>query len=154
MKAYTFVKNIAGQLRISLETYNMQNAMQDFVIPAGVEKVIVPYQYALGLFVSPSALNQYRAGYFTVEDIESLVADAREYGLVAAQEEKTVLTIKEVAVLLQENNIKQIESLIQRRNPVELANLFTLVRENYDKVPAGILTKIETLCGVELRIDE
>lgn len=154
MKAYTFVKNVAGQLRISLESYNMQNARQDFVMPAGVDRVIVPYQYALGLFVTPQAMHQLKLGYFIVEDIDSLIEDAQSYGLVASKAEKPALTIKEVATLLQENQIDKIESLIQRRNPVELANLFTLVRENYDKVPAGILTKIETLCGVELRIDE
>ena len=48
----------------------------------------------------------------------------------------------------------EIENLIKRQNPVELANLFTLVRENYSAIPSGILSKIETLCGVELRIDE
>ena len=139
MKSYTFVKNIAGQLRISLESYNMQNARQDFVIPAGVEKVIIPYQYALG--------------YFTIEDIDSLIEEATSYGLVADASQK-VLSIKELAMLLQNNDVAKIEALIKRENPVETANLFTLVRENYDKIPSGVLSKIETLCGVELKIDE
>lgn len=154
MKAYTFVKNIGGQLRISLESYNMQNARQDFVMPAGVDRVIVPYQYALGLFVSPSAYNQYKLGYFTVEDIDSLIAEATSFGLVAAKGDQSILTLKQVAELLKDGNLPGIEALIQRKNPVELANLFTIVRENYNKVPAGILSKIETLCGVELKIDE
>ena len=154
MKAYTFVKNIAGQLRITLESYNMQNARQDFVLPAGVEKIIVPYQYALGLFVTPSAKHQLELGYFTVEDMDSLVEEAKSYGLVAYENDNKILTIKEVADLLQSNNIVEIENLIKRQNPVELANLFTLVRENYNAIPSGILSKIETLCGVELRIDE
>lgn len=153
MKSYTFVKNIAGQLRIRLESYNMQNARQDFVIPAGVEKVIVPYQYALGLFVTPEATKQYQLGYFIVEDIDSLIEEASSLGLVAKKEEG-VLTIKAVAELLQKNDSDKIEALIKRKNPVELANLFTLVRENYDKIPSGVLSKIETLCGVELKIDE
>jgi hypothetical protein len=154
MKAYTFVKNVVGQLRIPLETYNMQNARQDFVMPAGVDRVIVPYQYALGLFVTPEAMHQLQIGCFTVEDMDSLIEDARSYGLVANKVENPILSIKEVAILLKENNIDKIESLIKRGQPVELANLFTLVRENYDKISAGILTKIETLCGVDLKIDE
>lgn len=153
MKSYTFVKNIAGQLRISLESYNMQNARQDFVIPAGVEKVIIPYQYALGMFVTPSAKKQYDLGYFTIEDIDSLIEEATSYGLVADASQK-VLSIKELAMLLQNNDVAKIEALIKRENPVETANLFTLVRENYDKIPSGVLSKIETLCGVELKIDE
>lgn len=154
MKAYTFVKNIGGQLRITLETYNMQNAAQDFVMPAGVDKVIVPYQYALGLFVTPAALSQYKLGYFTIENVESLIEEATQVGLTIPQDRNKVLSLRDIAQLIQSGNTNAIEDLLRRGNPVERDNLFLLVRENYDKIPSGVLTKIETVCGVELKVDE
>lgn len=153
MRAYTFVKNIGGSLRITLDSYDMQLAQKDFVIPSGVEQIVVPYKYALGLFISDSAKQQFDQGYFTIEDYEDLRNEAIALGLAAGEVRKT-LAPKEIAEAVQKRDMKFIDKVLSSNNAVDLANLIVIVRENFGKVSNDITQRVEEACGVELKIDE
>lgn len=152
MKAYTFVKNVTGSLRITLDSYDMSLSQKDFFMAHGMERVVVPHKYALGLFISDGAKNQFDLGYFTIDDYESLKEEAIGIGL-AAGVAREVNTPKAIAEALESQDLKFIDKLLDKNNPVDIANLINIIRANLGKVPYSILERVENACGVELKVD-
>lgn len=153
MRAYTFVKNIGGSLRITLDSYDMQLAQKDFFIPSNVEKIVVPYKYALGLFISDGAKQQFEQGYFTIEDYEELRNEAIKLGLAAGEPRKTI-SPKKIAEAVQNRDMDFINKILRSNNAVDIANLIIIVRENFGQVSNDIIQRVEDACGVELKVDE
>ena len=83
MKNYTFVKNVKSGITITLESSNMQLPARSFTMVGNVTQIAVPEEYALGLFVTDSALNMLKDGYFIVKDLNELRKKANEIGLFA-----------------------------------------------------------------------
>ena len=71
-RTFTFVKNVKGWLYIELDTYDMMGARKTFVFGPTVDKLVIPYPYALGLFVSQGAMDMYEQGIFTIENVNEL----------------------------------------------------------------------------------
>lgn len=153
MRAYTFVKNVGGSLRITLDSYDMQLAQKDFFIASGVDRIVVPYKYALGLFISDSAKQQFDQGYFNIEDYEDLKNEAIGLGLAAGEVTQTI-TPREIAEAIQKRDMVYIDKILRSNNAVNLANLIVIIRENFGKVSNDIIQRVEEACGVELKVDE
>lgn len=153
MRAYTFVKNVGGSLRITLDSYDMQLAQKDFFIASGVDRIVVPYKYALGLFISDSAKQQFDQGYFNIEDYEDLKNEAIGLGLAAGEVVQTI-TPREIAEAIQKRDMVYIDKILRSNNAVDLANLIVIIRENFGKVSNDIIQRVEEACGVELKVDE
>lgn len=153
MRAYTFVKNVGGSLRITLDSYDMQLAQKDFFIASGVDRIVVPYKYALGLFISDSAKQQFDQGYFNIEDYEDLKNEAIGLGLAAGEVTQTI-TPREIAEAIQKRDMVYIDKILRSNNAVDLANLIVIIRENFGKVSNDIIQRVEEACGVELKVDE
>lgn len=153
MRAYTFVKNVGGSLRITLDSYDMQLAQKDFFIASGVDRIVIPYKYALGLFISDSAKQQFDQGYFNIEDYEDLKNEAIGLGLAAGEVTQTI-TPREIAEAIQKRDMVYIDKILRSNNAVDLANLIVIIRENFGKVSNDIIQRVEEACGVELKVDE
>lgn len=153
MRAYTFVKNVGGSLRITLDSYDMQLAQKDFFIASGVDRIVVPYKYALGLFISDSAKQQFDQGYFNIEDYEDLKNEAIGLGLAAGEVTQTI-TPREIAEAIQKRDMVYIDKILRSNNAVDLANLIVIIRENFGKVSNDVIQRVEEACGVELKVDE
>lgn len=150
---YTFVKNVKGKLVISLDTFDMQAPTRNFVISHTLEKIVVPYNYALGLFVSPSALSQYRNGYFKIENVKELIRDGIERGLAAREEFPDVIPMSDIESFVKANNVKKIKSILDKKDPVEVQNLLVYARENVGNLTVDVRNQIENACGVELELE-
>lgn len=153
MKNYTFVKNVKSGITITLESSNMQLPARSFTMVGNVNQIAVPEEYALGLFVTDSALNMLKDGYFIVKDLNELRKKANEIGLFADVEIENCYSLDDINRFLKKADTKKIAEVIERHRVVEIENLVTLAREYIDELPAGIVTQIENACGAELRIE-
>lgn len=153
MKNYTFVKNVKGGLSFTLDSWNMQLPQRTFTIRHNIEQIAIPEEYALGLFISSSALDMYKQGYFVVKDIKDLKAKASEYGLFADEEITSVISVKDIEKMVKANNERALDKLIETGSKVELDNLFIIARENFETLTSSVISKIENACGAELRIE-
>lgn len=153
MRNYTFVKNVKGGLGFTLDSWNMQLPQRTFTIRHNIEQIAIPEDYALGLFISSSALDMYKQGYFTIADFKELKNKASELGLFADEEVKGVVSVKEIEKMVKANNERALDKLIETGSKVELDNLFIIARENFETLTSGVISKIEKACGAELRIE-
>lgn len=151
-KTYSFVKNVRGSLAIDLYTFDMSIKRQ-FSIPYNISKVVVPYNFALGLFVSPEALNMLSMGFFTVEDFDTLVKEAIEKGLCASEDYPQIASLIQVEQMILTNNTVKIKKLLANKNAVEIGNLINFAREHYGKLNQTNKNLIEQECGVELEVE-
>ena len=153
MRNYTFVKNVKGGLSFTLDSWNMQLPQRTFTIRHNIEQIAIPEDYALGLFISSSALDMYKQGYFVITDFKELKNKASELGLFADEEVKGVVSVKEIEKMVKANNERALDKLIETGSKVELDNLFIIARENFGTLTSGVISKIEKACGAELRIE-
>lgn len=153
MENYTFVKNVKGGLSFTLESWNMQLAPRTFTIKHNIEQIVVPRDYALGLFASSSALDMYKSGYFTINNFSDLKKQAKELGLYADEGIADVLTVKDIEKIIKTNNDKALDKLIANGTKVEMDNLVIVARENFSELTSNVISKIEKACGAELRIE-
>lgn len=153
MKNYTFVKNVKGGLTIRLDSWNMQLPTRDFRMMGLVEQIAIPEEYALGLFVTDSALHMMKNGYFTVRNFAELQKKAKEIGLFADDTVEKLYSKEDIEKFVVKQDSKKIAEIIERNVRVEIDNLITIAREHFDELPSGIITQIENACGAELRIE-
>ena len=153
MKNYSFVKNVKGGLSFTLDSWNMQLPRRTFTMAHNIAQIAIPEDYALGLFISSTALSMFEKGYFTIKDFKELKAKASEYGLFADVEPRRILTSADIEKILKSNNVKALDDLITYGTKVEIDNLIVIARENFDALNSNIITKIEKACGAELRIE-
>ena len=154
MKNFTFIKNVKGTLIFKLSSYYMLLPERTFAIPHNIDRIVVPEQYALGLFVSSDAYQAFQEGYFRVEEIEELEKAASLIGCFAESESKNnILDVKDIEKILLETNTEELDKLLNRSNYVEMTNMIGVAREHFEELPKNIIEKIEKACGVELEIE-
>lgn len=151
-KTYSFVKNVSGSLAMNLYTFDM-SISRKFVIPYNVSKIVVPHNFALGLFVSPDALDMFKQGFFTVENFDNLAKEAIEKGLCASEDYPTIASLIQIEQMVLTNNTVKIKKLLSNKNSVEINNLINFAREHYGKLNQTNKNLIEQECGVELEVE-
>lgn len=152
-KAYTFVKNVKGSLAFPLESYNMQLPTKWFTIPANAERIIVPFPYALGLFITDETLKQYENGYFSILDYDSLKAAAEEVGFLPREKVEKVYSAKEIEEALLKGNAETIKTILNEGGIAAIDTLLVIAREKFDQLNNGVTRTITETCGVELEIE-
>lgn len=153
MKNFTFIKNVKGGLSIKLSSYDMMLPERVFTIPYNADRIAIPEQYALGLFVSSDALNAYKNGFFTVDNMEELEKAASVVGFFAEKIENNVLSKEDIEKALLNGDSKTLDEIFSRCNYVEMNNVITIAREKFDNLSKSTIDKIEKACGVELEIE-
>lgn len=157
MNNFIFKKNTLGGLIIELDSYDFSLPRRTFEMAPMISQITIPEQYALGLFVTDSALNMFKAGLFTIANYDALKAKAEEIGLFGDIESTKVYDYKEIVEAVNTNNMEVINKICARKNGVELANLIAAARDNLNSpissLSQGAIRKIEDTCGVELTIE-
>lgn len=153
MKNFTFIKNVKGGLSIKLSSYDMMLPERVFTIPYNVDRIAIPEQYALGLFISEDALNAYKGGSFKVENMEELEKAASMVGFFAEPVEVSTLSKEELQEVITKGDLSKLDEIIDRQNYVEFTNMIVIARENIDSLQKNVIDKIEQACGVELEVE-
>jgi hypothetical protein len=154
-RTFTFVKNVKGSLYIDLETFDMMGATKTFVFGPTIDKLIIPYPYALGLFVSPSALDMYRNGIFTIENDAELYKAGVEQGFVAREERPDVTRLVDIEAAIKGNKVRALKDIIAKgeNDPVVVNNVVYCAREFFDSLSNEMVELIQTATGVDLRVE-
>lgn len=154
-RTFTFVKNVKGSLYIDLETFDMMGVRKTFVFGPTIDKLVIPYPYALGLFVSPSALAMYRSGIFTIENENELYKAGVEQGFVAREEKPEVTKLIDIENAIKGNKIRALKDLIVKgkEDPVVVNNVLSCAREYFDGLSNEMVELIQDATGVDLRIE-
>lgn len=157
MANFIFKKNVSGGLIFSLESYDFSLQRRTFDMPNGVNQLAIPEQYALGLFITDEAMNMYKMGYFTIENFDALKESAEKVGLFGELKNAPIYDGAQIKSIVEKNDMGKINLILSRKNPIELANIITVVRDNLNRedstVSTALVRKIEDTCGVELTIE-
>lgn len=153
MRTFSFVKNVKGGLSFELDSYDMTLPRKTFSIPYNVDKIVVPEQYALGLFISEDALQAFEQGYFTVDQYEELERMGEAIGLTAARTPRHVYTGAEITKAVVTGDMAVLDDILNSTNPIDISNLMVIVNSMMDQIPGGVISKIENACGVDLRVE-
>lgn len=154
-RTFTFIKNIKGSLVVELETYDMMGVKKNFVFGPTVDRIIVPYPYALGLFVSAGAMDQYRLGLFTIENEGDLYKAGVEMGFVAREERPDITKLVDIEAAIKGNKVRTLKELIKKgESDVVVANsIISCARANFDTLNNEMVDLIQDATGVDLRIE-
>jgi hypothetical protein len=152
-RTFTFVKNVKGWLYIDLETYDMMGAPKTFVFGPTVDKVVIPYPYALGLFVSQDAMNMYKRGFFTIESVNDLYKAAVEQGFVARDEKPEITLLVDIENAIKNNKVRALKEILKDANAIVINNVLFCARENFDGLNNEMVELIQDATGVDLRIE-
>lgn len=154
-KTFVFKKNIKGYLFIDLETYDMMGAPKTFIFGPTVDRLVIPYPYALGLFVSQSAMDQYKLGCFTIEREDELFKAAIEQGFVAAEDKPDIALLVDVENIIKNNKVSKMRDLIKKAetDATLVDNILSCAREHFDTLSNEMVELIQTAAGVDLRIE-
>ncbi len=153
-KAYTFVKNTTGSLTFYLEAYDTTLPKRRFHFGAQTKKIIVPYVYALGLFVSESAYNQYdKLGLFKIENRDELLKDAASLGLCAYEEEEKKeepIGLDKIFAAIKTENAKEFLPLLKTLRSSEKSQVVIFVNKNKDKLRGETIREIGKALNITL----
>lgn len=150
-QVYTFEKNIRGGVHFTLQSFDNSLPEKMFKIPHNIDRIVIPYIYALGLFISSTALKMFQDGYFTIKESEDLIGDATTAGLYFDEGFKQRADkIENIKNIILANDIVGVEKLIKRGSQIDIKNLIAIARENIAIVSGGVISKIENACGVSL----
>lgn len=154
-RTFTFVKNVKGWLYIDLETYDMMGARKTFVFGPTVDKLVIPYPYALGLFVSQGAMDMYEQGIFTIENVNELYKAGVEQGFVARESKPEVTLLVDIENAVKNNKTKIFKELVKTNegNQYFLDSILVCARENFDGLNNEMVELIQDATGVDLRIE-
>ena len=154
-RTFTFVKNVKGWLFIELETFDMMGVRKTFTFGPNVDKLVIPFPYALGLFVSPEALKMYNNGVFTIENVNDLYKAGVEQGFVAREERPDVTLLVDIENAIKGNKVKLLKQYITKgvNDSVVVNNVLTCAREYYDGLSNEMVDLIQDATGVDLRIE-
>lgn len=151
---FTLVKNIGGMLVVRLESYDFTLPAKEFIVNHGVDRISIPYPYALGIFVSPGAKKMFEEGDFKIVEEAELLKAAESEGLVSSsQKPDKVYTKEEVQAAITKNDAKKIDAMIKSGNPVVIANIITCAQAFYEHMSQDVVRLIEDACGVELFVE-
>ena len=152
-KAYTFVKNVKGSLTFPLDSYNMSLPTKMFTIPVNADRVIVPFPYAMGLFITDAAMKQYENGYFSILDYESLKQSAEEIGFLPRTAVENKYTPKYIEKTLVDGDVNKVKDILNNGGKAAVDTLLVIAKENYEQLNNSIIRTISDTCGVELGIE-
>lgn len=152
-RTFNFVRNTKGTLSFVLESFDYSAPAKKFVIPHNVTKIVVPYKFALGLFVSSQAYKFYKDGKIIIEDVKELVEDAVNKGLCALEEHPEVESLINIEKIVKSNSYTKIKSLLTSGSKADINNILVIAKENLDTLNVNCKNLIEQHCGVELEIE-
>jgi len=152
-KNFKMVKIFPGAVGVSLEAYDFSTPPRPFDFAYDTDYKIIPLKWAVGVFVTDSAIKQMELGIFTFEDLDTLIEMAEELGqYVPDSIKEPQVTKKEIKKIVRSNDVKAIELLFMRLNSTTRQTLLAVARDYYSSLTAGTIDAIEKNLGAPLQI--
>lgn len=151
-QSFAMVKNVSGALTVNLEAHDFSTPARAIRFRFNQEKQQIPLKWAVGTFVSTSALLQMERGYFTFENLEELIKVAEEMGhYVPDSIKEPQFEIKDIRKALLDDNRKALDRITQNMSSKTKADLLSLSRKYYKKLNAGTIEYLEKKLAVSIK---
>ena len=151
-KQFVMVKNTAGSLTVKLEAYDFSTPARPIKFKHNQDKNYIPEKWAIGVFVTPSALKQLELGYFTFENLNVLIEKAEELGYYVPDSIKEpVVTLKEMKAVLRGGNVKEVEKILLNINGKNKIDFISMARAMYGDLKSDMVDFLEKKLRVQLK---
>lgn len=150
--SFTIVKNVEGALAINLESHDFSTPARTIHFRFNQEKQQIPLKWAVGTFVSTSALQQMETGYFTFENLAELIKVAEEMGyFVPDSIKEPKVDIKDIRKALLGDDQKALEKLMLNMSTKTRGDILSIARSLYSKLNTGTIEYLEGKLAVSLK---
>ena len=150
-KQFVLVKNCVGSITIVLEAHDFSVPARRISINYDQDRAYIMTRHALGVFVTPSALKQMEEGYFTFENLDTLIEMAEDRGYYVPDSIKEPhVSLKEIASILREGNEKHVKELIGKLNTKLAKDVATAARNLYPQLNQLTIKLLEDALQVSL----
>ena len=150
--SFVMVKNYRGGLAVELEPYDFSAPARKINFRFNQEKQHVPLKWALGVFVTDSAMSMLGRNYFTFENLEKLIQMAEEKGLYVPDSIKEPkVTSKELQKIISKNDLTELKRVMVGASKTKIADMVALARKVLPKLNYETIQYIENTYKVTLK---
>jgi len=150
--SFVMIKNVEGALAVNLEAHDFSTPARTIYFRFNQERQQIPLKWAVGTFVSTSALQQMENGYFTFENLEELVKVAEEMGyFVPDSIKEPKVDIKQIRTAVTKGDNKMLEKIILNMSTKTRADILSIARKNYGKLNNSTVEFLEKQLGVSIK---
>lgn len=150
-KQFVMLKNTAGGLTVYLESYDFSVPGRPIHFKHDQEKNYIPVKWAIGTFITPSAVKQMELGYFTFENLDELIKQAEDLGYYVPDSIKEPkVTLKEMKTALRSGDVKAVEKLVLNISGKSKTDLIALARVMYNNLNQSVIGYLEKKLRVQL----
>lgn len=151
-QSFSMIKNVEGALAVNLEAHDFSTPARTIYFRFNQEKQQIPLKWAVGTFVSTSALQQMESGYFTFENLTDLIKVAEEMGyFVPDSIKEPKVDIKDIRKALLSENRKVLEQFMLNMSTKTRGDILSIARSLYGKLNTGTIEYLENQLGVSLK---
>ena len=152
INSFVMVKNYRGGFGVTLEPWDFSSPGRPIRFKHDQEKLHVPTKWALGVFVTPSAIKNMEEGYFTFEDLHVLIKMAEDLGLYVPDSIKEPkVNLKDLKNALLKNNLTEVKKLMMNATKKLIADFTTLARRHFQELSVAMVSYIEATYKVSLK---
>lgn len=151
-KQFVLKKNVSGGLAVVLEAHDFSVPARKVVFNFNENINYVTTKYALGVFVTPSALRQLEKGYFTFEKLDTLIKMAEELGYYVPDSIKDPqLTLYQIADALRSGKKEDLDAITTNLSTKVRADIIAAAHEMYTVLQQGTIAYLEKKLRVSLK---
>jgi hypothetical protein len=149
---FALVKNFVGGMAVTLEAYDFSAPARTIHFNFNQEKMYLPAKWALGVFVTPSALQQMEKGYFTFENLDALIQMAEELGYYVPDSiREPKVTIKEIAKALRSSDMEFLKKITLNLSNKLKSDLTSTAQSMYSSLNQSVIEFLEKQLKVSLK---
>jgi len=152
VQSFVMIKNVEGALAVNLEAHDFSTPARTIHFRFNQDRQQIPMKWAVGTFVSTSALQQMESGYFTFENLSELITVAEEMGyFVPDSIKEPKVDIKDIRKALLADNRKALEQFTLNMSTKTRGDILSISRNLYSKLNTGTIEYLEGKLGVSLK---
>lgn len=149
---FVMIKNAVGGLTVTLEAHDFSTPARPIKFKFNQERNYVQVKWAIGVFVTPSALKQMELGYFTFENLEKLIEMAEDLGYYVPDSIKEPkVTLKEIAHALRSGEKEQLNAITSNLTNKVRQDIITTAQKMYSILNQGTIDFIQSKLKVSLK---
>ena len=148
---YDIVKLYPGSLSLDLPAFDASSNNRKVRIAWNVNKVRVPKQFALGIFIDGTLTRMYEQGYFKVEPAAQFEKEVESI-YYPVEERVNIIDDEKIVNALLKGDRVTIKNIMSSGD-VNRQKVIVLARENIDSLSTSMVRDLEKILNVELVVE-
>ena len=149
---YVMVKNYVGGLSVGIDPHDFSMPTRKFNFEHNVDRIYIPAKFALGVFVTPSALKILEEGYITFEGMKDLIQEAEDLGYYVPESVKNPkVTHKEIRALLRAGDVNKMKTILLNATKKTEQDFIDIAKQLYSNLSMNVVHFLEKEYKVSLK---